>query len=170
MKKVISCFLAVVMILSFMTLSVSAADSHNADETQVIKDVDGSTIVCFEDGSFLSISPVNVTKSSTATLATTKTVTGDRVAKFTNANGVVEWKYTLTASFSYVSGTSSKCTSASYTEEIYNNDWKFSDGSATKSGNVAYGKGKFVCKIFFVTVRTYNIDISITCDTYGNLS
>ena len=97
-------------------------------------------------------------------------MTGEKYATFEDSAGKVEWEYTLSAAFSYVSGSSSTCTSASYSKNIYDSSWSFSDGSATKSGNVATGKGKFVCKILFIPYKTYTIDLSITCDIYGKLS
>ena len=107
---------------------------------------------------------------TSATYATTKTITGDKISTFTNASGELEWKYTLSATFSYVAGSSVNCTSASYDEEIYHTQWSFSNGAATKSGDTAIGTGKFTCKILFITVKTSNVNLSIVCDTYGNLA
>ncbi len=170
MKKIIICLLLVSIVFSTLSFCTFADEDQNTNAVQTVKASDGSTITYFDDGSFLTVSPVREIGSSVATYATDKTASGSKDVTFTDANGNLDWTYTLTATFSYVYGVSSTCTSASYTKEIYDNDWSFSDGSATKSGNVATGKGKFVCKVLFITFKTYNIDISITCDIYGNLS
>ena len=137
----------------------------------VQKSDDGTTTVYYDNGSILTISAVyNVIEDKRTARATQKTISGSRDAYFTDGNGDFEWKYTLSASFSYVPGVSSSCTSASYSNSTYDSSWSFSDGSATKSGSSAYGKGKYVKQILFVTVNTYNIDLSISCDVKGNLS
>ena len=76
----------------------------------------------------------------------------------------------LVSAATMVYGKSSTCIDASYTQTIYESDWTFSDGAAIKSGNTAIGNGNFKLKFFFVTVQTYEIDISLTCDVYGNVT
>ncbi|MGM9681333.1 MAG: hypothetical protein ACI3XR_07500 [Eubacteriales bacterium] len=122
---------------------------------------DGSTVIYYEDGSKLTVSPARIVETQSSARATSKTVSSGRDATFTDSDGTLQWKYTLTATFSYVEGVSSTCTNASYTQTIYDSSWTFSDGSATKSGNVATGSGKYVKKILFITVNTYNIDIHL---------
>ncbi len=170
MKKVLACFLTVLFLLSSAVFTVSAEESDDVNISRIVKSEDGTTVTYFEDGSTLTLSSARRIESPVAPCATAETVSGNKVATFTDSSGNVEWKYTLTASFSYVKGSSSTCTNASYTKEIYESMWSFSNGSATRSGNSANGKGKFVYKILFITGKTCNIDLSITCDTYGNLS
>lgn len=130
----------------------------------------GTEIIYFDDGSYITITPVIVIDESANTRASAVSKTGSKVASYTDSDGNVDWKYTLTATFSYVSGSSSTCTSASYTKTIYDSSWEFSNGSATKSGNKATGKGTFKDKVLFVTMQTKDVNITITCDTYGNLT
>lgn len=100
----------------------------------VQKSDDGTTTVYYDNGSILTISAVyNVIEDKRTARATQKTISGSRDAYFTDGNGDLEWKYTLSASFSYVPGVSSSCTSASYSNSTYDSSWSFSDGSATKS-------------------------------------
>ena len=42
---------------------------------------------------------------------------------------------------------------ANYSTAIYNNNWKFSDGSSSYNSNTAYGNGKFTHKILFITTK-----------------
>ena len=67
-------------------------------------------------------------------------------------------------------GVSATCTNATYTQTINDGYWHFSDGNAYAENNVAHGLGTFKKKVLFITLKTYNIDISVTCDAYGNLS
>lgn len=161
MKKVFAFCLAVICLAVQFSLPVMAETTAVEGQAQVIY---------FEDGSYLTISPVTIIEETTNARATASTKTGAKDVTRTKSNGDLAWKYTLTATFSYVSGTSSTCTSASYTKNIYDTSWEFSNGSATKSGNVATGKGTFKDKVLFVTTQTQNINITITCDTYGNLT
>lgn len=170
MKKILfSLMLALVIMCSAVSPAYAAEPESSPYNIQ--EETDGSTVILFDDGSSITISPVyNDSNPQNNTRATTKTTSGNKDAIFKDSDGNIEWKYTLSASFSYVSGVSSTCTNCSYSTTTNDSSWTFSDGSATKSGNVATGKGKYVKKILFITVNTYNIDIHITCDTYGNLS
>lgn len=149
-----------------MIVPVYAAD----DTSYTVQLEDGSTVTYFSDGSKLTVSGVIEDESTTSTLATAKTVTKHREATYTNGNGEVDWRYTLYATFSYVPGVSSTCTNTYYTQNIYEGNWTFSNGSATKSGNKAYGKGTYELKVLFITTKTCNIDISLTCDVNGNVT
>ena len=106
------------------------------------------SVVYFDDGSRLIISPVYETKDDSSIKTAANTVTRSRDACYEDSNGNMEWKYTLTATFSYNYGVSSTCTNASYTQTIYDSKWSFSDGSAERSGNTAYGKGHYVKNVF----------------------
>lgn len=106
------------------------------------------SIVYFDDGSRLLISPIYETTGTSSIKTVANTITKSRDAYFADSNGKIEWKYTLTATFTYDYGVSSTCTSASYTQTIYDDQWSFSEGSATKSGNTAYGKGHYVKKYY----------------------
>lgn len=102
--------------------------------------------------------------------ATLTTIEANRYVEYTNSSGENEWKYTLTATFSYIYGSAVVCTDSDYDYTIYDDSWNFSDGSTTRSGGTAYGYGTFKNKFLFVTTQTVEIDLSITCDVYGNLS
>ncbi len=167
MKKAVFCVLLIITTLLSSTLPAFANESAPV----TAQTNDGSTVTVFADGSVLLVSPVyTIDDQSITTLATSTTLSRGKDVTYTDSNGNLEWKYTLTATFSYVSGVSSTCTKASYSQTINDSSWSFSDGSATKSGNTAYGKGTFKHKVLFITTKTYNIDISMTCDKYGNVT
>lgn len=125
-------------------MSARAAEETSSD-TQAGSEM---SVVYFDDGSRPVISPVYETKDVTSIKTAANTVTRSREAYYEDSEGNMEWKYTLTATFSYNYGVSSTCTNASYTQIIYDSKWSFSDGSAERSGNTAYGKGHYVKNIF----------------------
>ena len=67
-------------------------------------------------------------------------------------------------------GLSCACINSSYSTNIYKSTWSFSDGSSYYANNYARGLGIFKCKILFVTAQTVDIDVTLSCDVYGNLS
>lgn len=166
MKKILlSSFLAVIMLCA-MVLPAYASEAV----PESVQNSDGFTVIYYDDGSCITISPVYVSESEVSARASTQTKTGSRDVTFTDTNGNVEWKYTLSATFSYVYGSSVSCTSSTYKNNIYDSSWTFSNGSATRSGNTAYGKGHYTKKVLFVTTKNYDVDISVSCDKYGNIS
>lgn len=126
------------------------------------------SITYLEDGSRIVISPVYGEDDISVTGAI-NTVTKSREAYCEDSAGNLEWKYILTATFSYDYGISSTCTNASYTQTIYDSKWSFSNGSAERSGNTAYGKGNYIKKELSLVLKSADIDISLTCDIYGNV-
>lgn len=166
MKKTVFCILLVIATL-FMSILPASADETNPS---TIQNEDGSTVTIFEDGSMLTVSAAYGDDEPINARATTLTVTKHKIASYSNADGELQWEFTLTATFSYIVGLSSTCTSASYSKSIEGSGWSFSDGSATKSGSTATGKGTFTKKMLFITTRTDNVNISLTCDKYGEVT
>ena len=151
------------------TLTPSAFAARDIE----IKKKNKTEIVYLNNGSYITITLIAKdisTLSLTSTNSATFTKAGNKVVTCRDKKGNLEWEYTLFAEFSVVENVSATCTSATYSQTIYASDWSFSNGNATKSGNTAYGVGTFKRKVLFVTVDTANIDISISCDVYGNLS
>lgn len=168
MKKGIWSIILAAVLLCSAVMPAYATIAEPAPTSEILED--GTTVVYYEDGSSLTISPTYVIEENSSARSSAQTVTGGKDVTCKDSDGNLEWKYTLSATFSYVPSISSTCTSAWYTKTIYDSHWSFSDGSATKSGNTAYGKGKFVKKVLFITGKTYDIDICMSCDKYGKLS
>ena len=165
MKRIILSVFILPIALLTNVLSVHAVEEISFDAQTGSK----ASVVYFDDGSRLVISPVYESKDDSSIKTAANTVTKSREVYCEDSNGNLEWKYTLTATFSYNYGVSSTCTSSSYTQTIYDDKWSFSDGSATRSGNTAYGKGHYVKKEWFVVIKNVDIDISLSCDIYGNV-
>lgn len=164
-KRIISLFITISMIFS-VSVNIWAAE-----EAPVQRESDGATVICFEDGSKLTISPIEVIESTdgVSRASGTQMKTGTETAIFEDSSGNLKWEYTLTARFAYYSGESVACVSATYSQTIYDDAWSFSNGSTVKSGNTAYGYGTFKKKVLFVTTQSHDVDLSISCDLYGNL-
>ncbi len=165
-KRILSIFLAVLFVFA-LTPSVFATDNAVSNTSN------STTITYLDDGSYIVVTLITDDISSlslNSTQSKSFNKVGNKFATCYDKNNNLEWKYTLSAEFEVVEGVSATCTSATYSQTIYANDWSFSNGNATKSGNTAYGVGTFKRKVLFVTVDTANIDISISCDVYGNLS
>ncbi len=159
MKKLLSAITSVIILLSLIIFPSNAA-------TDTFSSV---SVIYYDDGSYMTIYAPIFTVSE-ATRSSTKTITATMPATYSDSSGALEWEYTLTATFSYVYGVSATCTNADYSYTIYNDLWKFSDGSTSRSGATAYGYGTFKNKFLFITTKTVEIDLSMTCDVYGNLS
>ncbi len=170
MKKIFAFITVLVMLFSCAVLPVSAEET-SLEEVQRTQSPDGTTVIYYDDGSTLTISPVQITQiSAYSTDSTEKKLSANRSAMRKDSDGNIEWEYTLYGTFTYVPGVSSVCTAATYRYEINDDAWSFSDGSATKSGNKAFGKGVFKRKFLLITTDTVNIDIFLTCDIYGNVT
>lgn len=172
MKKLFAFIIVFVMLFSSVVLPVSAEEPNTAT-AQKVQEIDGTTVIYYDDGSTLTISAVQIAEDQISAYSTgtgEKKVAANRVATRKDSSGNLIWKYTLYGTFSYVPGVSSTCIAASYDQEICNSEWSFSDGSATASGNKANGKGVFKQKFLFITINTDNVDISLTCDIYGNVT
>ena len=161
-KTVIALFIAIVAL--FMQAAPVFADSQGPT-VQFLPD--GSTVYLFSDGSKLTVSAV---RSVAEEKGVTSIVADSKEATFTNSDNMVEWRYTLHATFSYTYGVSSSCTSTYYTQNIYQGNWSFSNGSATKSGNTANGVGTFEKRFLFIVINTVDVDLHISCDKYGVVS
>lgn len=166
MKKTVLSITLIIALLISMALPVVA---ENVAPT-VLKPDNDTTVVLYEDGSKLTISLAPAEQTYSTLSSTSSIIPWKKEAKFENSNGEVEWIYTLHATFSYVKGVSSVCTDAYYTQTIYQGNWTFSNGAATKSGNTARGTGNYIKKVLFITTKDIDLDITITCDIYGNIN
>lgn len=96
---------------------------------------------------------------------------GSKDVVFTDTNGNAEWRFTLFAGFRYQKDKWVECCDAWYINDIFDDAWTFSEGSARiVDESSADGHGKYSKKVLFITVRNVEVNISLTCDVYGNLS
>lgn len=161
MKKTIILLFFIICIILTSSIPTFAVENTISELAEVTE------ITYFDDGSYI-VSTIVTESMPFRTSSFTKC--GHRVVSYYNESDELMWQYTLYGEFNVVSGVSAICTSSTYTQTIYGNRWSFSNGQATASGNSAYGIGTFTKKVLFVTTQTVDIDISINCDVYGNLS
>ena len=164
MKKALVLLMSIVLSI---TIALPAYASSEAVTSDIISVNDYTELIQTDDGGYISVTLVS---NDVQTRAATTKQGNKKVTKY-DSDGAILWEYTLSATFSYVYGESSVCTDATYSVDNNSSIWFFSNGSTAKSGNVAYGYGKFDRKLIgLIVVETVNIDISVTCDIYGNIS
>lgn len=100
---------------------------------------------------------------------TISTKTGKKTYTIYNSDSKVIAQFVLTATYSY-NGSTSSCTSTSYSTSVYDDSWKFTSTTTSKLGAVA--SGQFTVKHYslFTVTQTISKSITLTCDANGNLS
>ncbi len=156
MKKFISIALSLFLIVLALSISCSAVsydEEYSNYET-----------IYFSDGSYLIVTLTDITNSRA-----TNTKSGSKTINYYDDNGNKLWSATLNATFTYT-GSSATCTSSSINKTIYNDNWKFTSATASKSGNKA--TGNITAKKYFlgIAIKTVNDSITLTCSATGTLS
>ena len=169
MRKLIAILLAGLCIA--ITLSspapVKAFDKANTTMKTCIV-VDGKLkqvqlIHVFDDGSQLfEEQPLVITQ-------TRNSLTAQKPYYHCNSSGTVLWTATVTGTFTY-NGSTSSCTNASYSTQVYNSSWSEQSGTAYPSGNTAIADVVMMRKLLFIVVETVPVTITLTCDKNGNVS
>ena len=166
MKKIIGVVCLLFVLLISTNQKISASENNLLDDFTLVS----SETQYFEDGSYIIYETIEQT-NDVVLLSTSYSKEGKRTVTKTGNDGKVLWTYTLIAEYWIEEGISVRCTKADYSTSINNSSWSFSDGSSTYSGNIAYGKGKFTYKVLWLfPTQDVNIDIKLSCDSYGNLS
>ncbi len=178
MKKIfiiISIACSIFLFTNFKTVEyVSNSNSNLQYETyyEMLTNLSNSSLssketINYNDGSYIIIELYSSNYMLLSTDSSNKTGYKD-VTKY-DKNNKIEWNYTLTCYFSIVYGESSNCYNSTYSQYINDSSWKFSNGSTSTSQNTGYGYGTYKSKVLFITTKTMYIDISLSCDIYGNL-
>lgn len=172
MKKFLISIISITLILTNIFPCASAINT-NEISNETVSVLISETIQDFGDGSkIITRIYEDIPLNNYSTYSTSFTKTGSKTQTgYSNSNDVI-WTLTSKGTFSVVSGTSSKCTAASYSYTAPGSGWslKSGTGSATKSSNKAIAKGTFIKKVLGVTVETVNATCTLTCDVNGNLS
>lgn len=154
MKRTLSLVLCLIITLSTLTPFIAHAEELSEENKEII---------VFDDGSYLEI----VTTSVSTRASGSKT--GYKNYTYVDNSNVLQWKATLTASFTYT-GTSSTCTSANCSVSISNSAWYVVSNSTSRSGNTATTNLTMGRKALGVTVSKPSFVITLSCDKDGNLS
>lgn len=111
-----------------------------------------------------------ITKSTRSTKSTTYTKLGEKIVNLYDSKDNLQWTYTLTGTFKVNEGVSAVCTNSTYSSVIYEKSWSLSAHENSYSDNIAYGTAVYKRKVLFITTNTYDIDVSIGCNIYGNIA
>lgn len=164
MKRLLILLLAVILVFS---LPFSTAFATEIDEASAVgidfRDYSTETI-WYSDGSSLEVH----TESNTVP-GTRNSLTGERTYLKKDSSGALEWKATLTATFTY-NGSTSTCTSASCSVPIYKSNWYVVSCTTARSGNTATTNLTMGYKVNGSTLYTRSYTITLSCDANGNLS
>lgn len=151
MKKVLSALLVVALMLGSFSVAQASNDAV----------VD---ITYYDDDSYV-ITTINYAAARSAS-----TITGSKTSTYYRSDGIKAFSLTVYGTFSYDGTSQAVCTNASYSHNIYQNDWSLKSASATKSGNTATATGTFIRKELGITVDTKTRTVNLSCDRSGNLS
>ncbi|MGN0572199.1 MAG: hypothetical protein ACI4K9_08475 [Candidatus Fimenecus sp.] len=159
MKKTISICMAVILLLSCMSMSVFATDED--DVLQVISQE--GNITYYEDG-FYAVTTVTQLFGG----ARSTTVTCSKSTNVYNADGVEVCALTVVGTFSVNSGTKSvACTSATYTTNVYVDGWSIASPAASYSNHGDYAKatatGTAKQKVLGITTKSIPLSVSVNC-------
>lgn len=163
MKKIISISVAI-LLFTLLPLSVFASSNQTTALTEQ------KYITYLDDGSYyVTTITTNSAALTTAAATSDSSVSADKTKEYYNSSGTMLWKVVLKGKFTY-NGTSSTCTSASYSVTIYDNAWYKYSGNAYTSGNKALADVVMKQKFLGVVVATKNVNLTLACDKNGNLS
>ena len=150
MKRLLCCLLVLITTLCVLPIRSYAAEGDRE-------------FMYFNDGSYTTVEIISQGGRASGS------VTGNKVSTHYDSDGNIKWKAVLTGSFTYT-GSSASCTSASVGVTIYDSAWYAISKSASKNGNTAYGWITMGRKVSGVTVAKVSADMTLSCDSNGNLS
>lgn len=153
MKRILTFFLAVFMLLSVPTISYANDSSDNKSD---------SYIEYYSDGSY----SVTTIKTDSIAIMANSTISKTKYIEHYSSKNEKEWEVTVTGTFTYT-GTSATCTNSTVSYTIYDKNWKVTSAVASKSGRTA--TGEFTLKRYFLGVptKTVNQTLTLTCSNTG---
>lgn len=156
MKKTHQFILFTFVLLLFITsLSVSASAADNASPQ----------IQRFEDGSYAVVTiDTEQPLDEIAFAAGKQIISGTKNYSYYNGSNVLVLVFRVHGTFEY-DGMTSSAVGASYSYDIYDNNWSFLDGNATCSNATAMATGSFMR---FLVPKS--VTVSLTCSPNGVLS
>ena len=163
MKKLfIVLFFALLPFCFYSKASFNALEDNDDDLILVSENIE-----YFNDGSYI------ITRIYESLPVLNRDGTYDKIGtktQFHHDDNTLSWEYTLTGYFTINPGVSCVCYNSTYSTDIYSNYWSFHDPYNYYSANIAYGEGTFKKRILFITISTIDINLSVSCDAYGNIS
>lgn len=149
MKKILCCILTAMLFFNVMAVCANATETN-------------TKTMFFSDGSYATI------ELFMREIRASGSKTGTKVYTYYNSDSISQWKAVLTGSFTYT-GSNATCISSSMDVTIYDSSWYTISKFATKSENIATGSASIGEKVGGVTVMRIPVDLTLTCDSNGNL-
>ena len=164
MKRCISLICSILLFFGCFVIvpRVNAAQYERSGELILVSE----TVEYLEDGSSIITS---VYEEVVQTRSNLYTKAGSKIDRYVNTDGEVVWSLTVHGEFRVIEGASVTCTSASCSTAIYNDAWRCTRKSAAPSGSQAVANGVFEKTLLGIVISTKNVNVTLSCDPYGNL-
>jgi len=157
------CVLLVALICLGTAFGVWADDGSSVNNLELVSE----TVEYYEDGSTLVISVFVEPVRSRSNLYNRL---GRKVYEYRDADGDILWTFAVTGEFRVLEGASVTCISASCSTEIFDEAWVCTRKYAETSGSWAIANGEFERSLLGIVIDRDTVQVSLTCDVYGNLS
>ncbi len=163
-RVVVTVLVAAILAVSIWAIAVTFA-LNDAQKQSSGYGTPTDYVIYFGDGSY-----------STAVLETyppagdSRIVSGAKIYEYYDSEGVLQWTATLTGRFSYIPGESAVCTDSTFSIKPRSDIWSCDAKTSSPSGNKAVVNARVIQKFLFVTVKSVPVNLTITCDTNGNLT
>lgn len=149
--------------ISIILIMLCFASNTIVDTSAIIEDT-CSEIIYLEGGYYIIY-----TIEESFFARTTNTKSGTKTIKIYDNNDVKCADATITGTFTYT-GSSSTCTNASINYNIYVDNWKMKEATASKTDNKAIGNIIAKRYLLGIPVQTVDETITLTCSANGTLS
>lgn len=157
MKKTLCILLAVLVLTA--CIPAQSVFAEQVPEAQIIRYADRSCMV-------ITIrEPLDCSKLGSGAVRANKS--GSVTADYYESTGILAWTVTLTAAFTY-NGTTSSCTSANVSVNIFVNSWYTASRYVSWSGNTA-AANVTMAKTVSGTTISVPVTLTLSCDANGNL-
>lgn len=165
MKRFISLLCSALMVFSGIVFvpNVNAAELEDLGELVLVSE----TVKYLEDGSSIITS---VYEEVVQTRSNLYTKTGSKIDRYVSTEGEVVWSLTVHGEFRVIEGASVTCTSARSNVEIFDSEWTCVSQYASPSGNKAIAHGEFQRELLGGVISARDVDVTLSCDHFGNLS
>ncbi len=158
MKKLLTLLLTTALLLSASVPSFANDLTSNDIITST-----NTNIEYYDDGTYL------VTTMETENNSTRSTINKYKSSSLHDNDGTTLWTVKLTATFNY-NGTTATCTSASTSYTIYDDQWRVTSATASKSGNKATGNFTVKRYLLGIPIATKDVTVTLTCSPNGTVS
>lgn len=161
MNKRLRILIVSLLLLSLLvsTFGIPAFASEPEDDILISR-----SVVYHDDGSWDEI-VVNCFPASRSVMQ----ITGSVSKKHYDSSNQLVWKVKLTGTFQY-DGTSSVCTNAYTTVNLYQSGWTVISENTTHSGNTAHSVVTLGMYVGGALMTAGYSNLSLSCDKNGNLS